>query len=150
MKNNKLYRSAEDKVIFGVCGGLGEYFDIDPVIIRIVFVLLTVWGGSGILVYIILAIVVPEKSGGRKKPKKETDKIEKEIEENIEKLAKDAEKIVKKHSDKGNMVFGLILLFVGLSLLAGNFFPIFNIWKFWPVILIVLSLVILAKGSREA
>jgi len=145
--NKKLYRSTGDKIIFGVCGGLGEYFDIDPVIVRIIFVLLTVWGGSGILIYVILAIVVPENSSANTGSKKKNK--EKEIEENVEKLAKDVENVAKKHSGKGEMIFGLILLFVGLSLLAGNFFPIFNVWRLWPVILIIFAITLLVKGGKE-
>ncbi|MCK4944106.1 MAG: PspC domain-containing protein, partial [Candidatus Aminicenantes bacterium] len=49
----RLYRSQKDKIIAGVCGGIGEYFGIDPVIIRIITVILFFWGGSGIIAYII-------------------------------------------------------------------------------------------------
>lgn len=60
MDTKKLYRSNSDKMIAGVCGGLGQYFGIDPTLIRLIFALLVVFGvGSGILLYIILAIVVP-------------------------------------------------------------------------------------------
>lgn len=57
-----LYRSRNDRMIAGVCGGLAEYFDIDPVIVRIIFFILLLPGGlPGILPYIILWIVVPVK-----------------------------------------------------------------------------------------
>lgn len=56
----KLYRSKTDRKIAGVCGGIGEYFNIDPVIIRLIFVAVCLAGGSGILAYIICAIVIPE------------------------------------------------------------------------------------------
>jgi phage shock protein C len=55
----RLYRSRTDRMIWGVCGGLAKYFDIDPVIVRIVAVLLIFADGLGILAYIIMAIVVP-------------------------------------------------------------------------------------------
>lgn len=48
-----------DKKIFGVCSGLGEYFDIDPTIIRILFLVSVIFFGSGLLLYLILAIVMP-------------------------------------------------------------------------------------------
>jgi phage shock protein C len=58
----KLYRSRQNRMISGVCGGLGEYFGIDPTLMRILFVLATFLGfGSALLVYIILLIVVPEE-----------------------------------------------------------------------------------------
>ncbi len=57
-----LYRSEEDRLIGGVAGGLGEYFDIDPTIVRLIFILVTIFGGSGILVYLLLWIFIPTKS----------------------------------------------------------------------------------------
>ena len=59
MKN--LYRSENNKVIFGVCGGLGEYFEVDPTLIRLGVVLFCMAGGSGLLAYLIAAIVMPKQ-----------------------------------------------------------------------------------------
>jgi phage shock protein C len=56
----KIYRSLDDRVFFGVAGGMGEYFTVDPIIVRLIFILLALWGGSGLLLYIICAIVIPE------------------------------------------------------------------------------------------
>jgi len=61
MMAKKLYRSLDDKKIAGVCGGLGEYFDIDPTIIRLALVALVLAGGSGVLAYILAWIIVPEQ-----------------------------------------------------------------------------------------
>ena len=55
-KMKKTYRSRKDKVLLGVCGGLGDYFDIDPVLIRIIFILLSFVNGFGILLYLVSAI----------------------------------------------------------------------------------------------
>jgi phage shock protein C len=57
----KLYRSGEDKKIAGVCGGLGDYFDIDPTIIRLIWLAMIFAVGTGVLAYIIAWIIVPEK-----------------------------------------------------------------------------------------
>ena len=58
----RLYRSSTNKVIAGVCGGLGEYFKIDPVIFRVIFVILLLPGGlPGLIPYVILWIIVPLK-----------------------------------------------------------------------------------------
>lgn len=59
MNNKKLYRSQHDRMIGGVCGGIAEYFDIDPTIIRLAFLLLLIMGGNGLLIYIILLIIMP-------------------------------------------------------------------------------------------
>ena len=57
--NRKLYRSNKDKMICGVCGGLGEYLNVDPTLIRLVWVLLTRWAGMSIIAYLIAAIIIP-------------------------------------------------------------------------------------------
>ncbi len=58
---DRLYRSRDERVVFGVCGGIADSMDIDPSLVRIVFVLLALAGGFGLLLYIIMAIVVPEE-----------------------------------------------------------------------------------------
>lgn len=66
----KLYRSISDRKIAGVCGGLAEYFNIDPTIIRVIFVILLLPGGfPGFIPYVILWLVVPDK------PKKDPSTI---------------------------------------------------------------------------
>ena len=55
----KLYKSAADKKICGVCGGLGEYFGIDSTIVRLAWVVFSLCGGAGLLAYIIAALVMP-------------------------------------------------------------------------------------------
>ena len=60
----QLRRSTENKVIAGVCGGIAEYFDIAPTLIRLAWVLFCTLGGSGVLAYIIAAIIIPEAPAG--------------------------------------------------------------------------------------
>jgi phage shock protein C len=62
MNNKRLVRLNDDKMVFGVCSGIAYYFDIDPVIVRLLFVLLTVAGGNGIIIYLLMAILMPEAS----------------------------------------------------------------------------------------
>lgn len=62
--HRQLYRSGRDRVLLGVAGGLGEYFCLDPVLIRVLFVLGALVGGVGLLAYLVLAIVVPAKGDG--------------------------------------------------------------------------------------
>ena len=57
----KLYRSRDGKLICGVCAGIGEYFNIDPTVVRVAFVLFACMGGSGIVAYIIAAVIMPPK-----------------------------------------------------------------------------------------
>ncbi len=58
----RLYRSRTDRMIWGVCGGLAKYFDIDPTIIRVIAIVSIFFTGLGLLVYIVMAIVVPLES----------------------------------------------------------------------------------------
>jgi phage shock protein PspC (stress-responsive transcriptional regulator) len=60
MEPKKLRRSATDRVLGGVCAGIAEYYGLDPVLVRVAFVLLAFLGGPGILLYIILLLVIPE------------------------------------------------------------------------------------------
>ena len=57
----KLYKATEDKKLDGVCAGIGEYFEIDPTLVRLVWVVFTLLGGAGLLAYIISAIIIPRK-----------------------------------------------------------------------------------------
>ncbi|MBM3127112.1 MAG: PspC domain-containing protein [Chloroflexi bacterium] len=57
----RLYRSRTEKMLGGVCAGLGELLDIDPTIVRLVFVLLTIWGGAGAIIYLVLWLIAPYK-----------------------------------------------------------------------------------------
>ncbi len=60
----RLYRSSRNKVLAGVCGGLGEYFGVDPVIVRLLVVVFTLMGGAGLIAYIIAAIIIPSADAG--------------------------------------------------------------------------------------
>lgn len=59
--NKRLYKSEDNRVLCGVCGGLGEFLGIDPTIIRLIWALLCVLAGTGILIYIVAAIVIPRQ-----------------------------------------------------------------------------------------
>ena len=57
----KLYRSQTNRMLGGVCGGLAEYFNLDPTLVRVLFVALTVLGGAGPLIYLVMWIIVPNQ-----------------------------------------------------------------------------------------
>ena len=60
MERKRLYKSKDDCMLFGVCGGVAEYFGIDSVIVRLLLVFFCLLGGSGVIAYIIAAIIIPE------------------------------------------------------------------------------------------
>ena len=61
MMEKKLYRSKKDQKLAGVCSGIAEYFHIDPTIVRLIWALFVLCAGSGVLLYIVCALVIPEK-----------------------------------------------------------------------------------------
>lgn len=61
MDGKRLYWSKKDRMICGVCGGIANYFNIDPTLVRLAFVLIAMGAGSGILAYIIAAIIIPDE-----------------------------------------------------------------------------------------
>jgi phage shock protein PspC (stress-responsive transcriptional regulator) len=63
MNKKKLYKSSQDKKLCGVCGGIAEYLDVDSTLIRLALVAFVLLGGSGILAYIVAAIVMPDDPG---------------------------------------------------------------------------------------
>ena len=58
--NRKLYRSSRDRMLCGVCGGIGEYFNVDPTLIRLVWAILAC-SGTGFLVYLLAAVIIPQE-----------------------------------------------------------------------------------------
>lgn len=112
----------------GVCAGLADYFEIDPTLVRIVFIILAFGGGAGILIYVILALIMPLET-----EKKSADS-EKNIEEN--KMQKNKEKDHTRIS-----TLGIILLILGGFLLWNQISPIKIASEvFWPTIMIVAGL----------
>jgi phage shock protein C len=59
----RLYRTREGRVVAGVCAGLAAYFGIDPTLVRLAFALFTIFGGAGVLLYLVAWIVIPEDDG---------------------------------------------------------------------------------------
>lgn len=141
MKHNKtLYRSDSNAIIAGVCGGIGEYFEVDPTFIRVVFVLFTLFGGSGILVYLALWLLVPSRNHGRFSFQ--------EIKEKAQNFVTNA-----REEKESNFTAAMIFILIGILLLLNNLHIIpWNFWdtvrRFWPVLLIVMGLQMIMKNSK--
>jgi phage shock protein PspC (stress-responsive transcriptional regulator) len=98
----KLYRSNKDRVLFGVCGGLGKYFNIDPTIVRVIFIITIFFGGLGIIAYIIMALVVPKEDSKTSDPSDAIKENAQDIKDTTEAIGKDIQKTFnsKDNSDK--------------------------------------------------
>ncbi len=59
--NKKLYRTKQDKKLAGVCGGVAKYFDLDPTVVRLIWAIVCLFAGTGILAYIVCALIIPEE-----------------------------------------------------------------------------------------
>lgn len=93
-KIKKLYRSQNDRILFGVCGGLGSYFKIDSNIFRIIFIVLAFASGIGFLLYAALVIFIPNEGGKRIEEDKfeEVKEFKKKAEEKVQDIAKEIKK----------------------------------------------------------
>ncbi len=119
--NKRLYRSRADRMIGGVCGGLGEYLNLDPTLVRLMMVLLVFAHGIGIIAYIVAWIIMPERKGD------------------------EAEVSPATTSSSSRFLPGLILVVVGAIFLFNNFFFWFSFKMLWPIVLIVLGVYVIAK-----
>jgi len=152
----RLYRSREDCVIAGICGGIAEYFDIDPILVRIITVLTIFLNGIGLIAYIIAWIFIPqnpepvakekinEKKGAVQTMKKKAENIAHQIGGSIRGDQERAE-----HMRSSGLVGGVILVCLGVLFLVNNFLPWFSLAKLWPLILVILGLAVLTGGLRR-
>ena len=155
----KLYRSRSERMIWGVCGGLANYFDMDPTIVRIIFVLLALANGAGILIYIIMAIVVPLEGSKVAKSKEVIKENVEEIKETASDLGQeirstfekmDSEETSDKIHRRRNMLgFALIIIGVIIMLNTLNFFSWLSWGYIWPAIIIAVGLVIIFSSRRK-
>lgn len=149
----KLYRSVTDKMIGGVCGGLAEYFAVDPVIVRLIFVLAVIFGGSGILAYIILWIIIPQKpyiitpfNNEQTKNNSSATNDEKKTENTQSNMNFGYD---KPHHNK-TIFAGAFLIVLGGIFLLDNFVPRFHFGDFWPLILIGLGITIILNAKDNS
>ncbi len=157
MAETKLYRSFHGRVIGGVAGGLADFFGMDPTIVRLIFVLLAVFGGGGVLLYIILWIVLPEKNAfnsynannGAFAPPPVSGDSDSGIGETFEGFGSREQgsvsepNIGSKRKFEGSLIGGLVLILIGVFFLAEKFIPNISFGDFWPLLLVVVGLVLI-------
>ncbi|HUV82480.1 MAG TPA: PspC domain-containing protein [archaeon] len=149
-KKEKLVKSKTDHVIWGVCGGIAEYFKVDPVIVRLAFVVLILLDGIGILLYIILAIIMPEAEQADIPQK---DIIEKNIEGMTEQVKEVIERMeneapAQKKSENSTWL-GVILILLGAYFLLNSFHLLSWVRSdlFWALLLILIGIALLVKRA---
>lgn len=144
-----LRRSRSDRVLGGVCGGLAAYFDVDPLLVRIAFVIVALAQGAGVLVYLALWILVPPE-GGDHAPAGETlrrgvDGIRTDLSEAAARVRAD-----EPRAHRQAAWFGALLIAAGVYLLAVNLGAFW--WWDWryfgPALLILLGVLLLVRRFR--
>lgn len=138
----RLYRSRKNRIVAGVAGGLGEYFDIDPVFVRVIFVLATLAGAWGVLAYIILWIVVPNaRFDFELKPQTAEGEIVMDEKDPVRQYAE--------RKQRSSRLGGTVLIVLGILFLANNYLPHFDFSNTWPLILIAIGAALILNSVRR-
>lgn len=134
-KVSRLYRSRTDSIIGGVAGGLANFIGIDPALVRLAFVLLTLLGGSGPLIYLLMVLVIPREP----------------LEGKIKNRKDEKREIVEKAEIVGerNNILAIGLIGLGVYLFLNQIIPIgWWIGKFfWPGVMILAGVYLITKNS---
>ena len=161
--SERLYRSRQDRMLAGVAGGLAELWDADPSLVRIIWALLVIFtGGLALIVYIVMAIVVPERDA---EPWPDSWPTETGVPAGTDApagtdspvapaaAARRAARAERRGSGPGTggMIAGLILVGLGVFFLVRQWLPEIDFDWLWPLFLIILGLVLLvaALGRRD-
>ena len=144
----RLYRSRSDSMLAGVCGGLGDYFDLDANLIRLLFVLFSAVGGAGVLAYVALWLIVPVEGSSSSSDVRET------IRAGAEEMADRARSLGQEirtgtrtqRRSEGTLVFGALLILVGVVFLLRNLGVSWIGWRgfrvLWPSLVILAGIVL--------
>ncbi|NJE05168.1 PspC domain-containing protein [Thermococcus sp. M36] len=140
----KLIRSKEDRVLLGVLGGLAEHLEVDPALVRLIFIVLLVFNPVAMtLLYFLAALIIPEEEGEADKPLSErVDEIMRETGARLEEVFPASE---------DSKVIALVLIVLGAVLLAGPFIPAFmpavDFRTLLAVVLLVVGIILLMRGD---
>lgn len=151
---DRLYRSSDQRMIAGVLGGFGEYFGVDPTIIRVIFVLVTVATGFllGSVAYLVLWLIIPGEEAVNRP-------IRDSMRENVEEMAQSARNLGSEvqatfsrertpEERRGRLpLLGLILVVVGILFLLGSLDLLgwFRLGRLWPLVLIIIGVFLLLR-----
>lgn len=141
--SKRLYRSSTNKVIGGVAAGLADYFMLDPVLARVLFVLLAMFGGGGVLIYIVLWIIVPLQIGNPKYTYSHASTHYKTPEEGDAADEDGTVPVASSRQSNTGLIAGIILIFVGSLFLIDRLMPWYNVTSLWPLILVVVGVFII-------
>jgi phage shock protein C len=158
----RLYRSRNNRVILGVCGGLGEYFRIDPVLIRVIAVLLLIPGVFPVIIaYLVMAIIVPVEGSTSSNSEDTFRENISDMQNTTANLGKEIRTTFESHEaqpgtpDKSRPASSNILYILAIILIAiGAFFLLVNVFSWfsrfvWPSLLIIAGIIIVVLVARR-
>jgi phage shock protein PspC (stress-responsive transcriptional regulator) len=135
----RLVKKKSQRILAGICAGLADYLDIDVTVVRIIFVFLAVFGGSGFLIYLILWLFVPGENQGKNASQEEIFK------ENIDDIQKKVADITDKFDRADKKYFpGAVFIFFGLLILLKNI-GILNTGYLLPITLVAIGLYLIFR-----
>lgn len=137
---DKLYRSRRVRVFGGIAGGLAQYFNLDPTLVRVLFVVVTILHGFGILLYIILWIVVPEEPfeiAYKVKTDNQTTADGQPTQTNS--MNFDGTQPIPQKQSSGRIVLGIILIVIGLIFFADRIIPSFDLRDVLPIAFVLIG-----------
>jgi phage shock protein C len=147
----KLTRSQTDKILGGVCAGLGDYLNIDPVFIRLFFIILSALDGIGFWIYVILWIILPS-------PTVKYEEFEMgQVGERARQMGSEFSQAVSKPNPEGIKYLGIGLILVGIFFIAERiitqldlrWFTWFNRDIIWAILLVTAGIVLLVRAIKE-
>ena len=150
---SKLYRSQTDKILGGVCAGLGNYLNIDPVFVRLFFVLLVVLDGVGFMAYLILWIIMPSEERAAQDEKFEFDQVG----DRARQMGTEFSQAVSQPNPQAAKYLGIGLVLAGLFFLFERIVRQFDLrwfaWinrsVFWALLLVAAGAILLVRAFKE-
>jgi phage shock protein C len=146
MEKVRLYRSLTNRMIGGVCGGLGAFVNLDPIFIRLLFILLLFGSDFGFILYLLLWILVPEE--GKVYGFKEDSFGDK-----VKSIGDDIQQAVTQPHPQSGLILGVGLIIVGGFLLLDKLNLVWLHWMdmdiLWPVFLIIGGIILLVRKQQE-
>jgi len=146
MENIRLYRSISDRMVGGVCGGLGTFLNIDPIFVRLLFVLLLFGSDFGFILYLILWIIIPEEG-------KDYGFKEDSFGDRVKSMGDDIQQAVTQPHPQSGLIMGVGLIVIGgflfLDRLNLDWLRWFDLDIIWPILLIVGGVVLLFRKQAE-
>ncbi|HHV98271.1 MAG TPA: PspC domain-containing protein [Clostridiaceae bacterium] len=143
----RLYRSKSNRVLAGVCGGIAEYFNIDPTIVRIIWVVIGLTYGAGIIAYIIASIIIPDRKFDSSYNAWNEQSKNEDFEPGFN--PNDWKQEPKHDTEKSRNTVGIILIAIGLIFLARQLFNWLDLKVILPLIFIIAGAFLIFNSRRN-